>query len=209
MKAAAPAGIRDLRRPRPPIVETRTAPPRPATGRVGCGRCGPAAGELDFAMTDRHRGVRCLVRVDPDDHVHEVPPVLLVGIAVGTPTCGSCARSSLEPHHDKDPDRAALRSKARPVQAGRRFASDSTETLRRYGTTRNVTPVSSRRFEDACGGGPLDVRRRAISDIDCGGRSCAGARGSSRARGAASARFRTRCVGVADVGVDTERRRKV
>ncbi len=130
--------------------------------------------DLDLAAADSHRSVRCLVRIDTDDHVHEVPPVLLVGIAMGTPTCGSCARSSLEPHHDQDPDRAALRSKARPRrgrQALREQLDRDPPTLRNQPQRQRQSQVGASRtrwtaLHRAISGAGTRIRSRASTPPD-------------------------------------------
>ena len=68
------------------------------------------AAELDLTVAHRDRGVRCLVWIDPDHDIHDVPPESMSGIAVGTPTCGSSCSFLSRATPRQDPDRVALRS---------------------------------------------------------------------------------------------------
>src|SRR5215217_6148063 len=85
--------------------------------------------EFDLVATNGHRSVRRLVRIDPDDHVHGVPPEV-DGDRGGHSYLRIVALIPLPSH-------TSFESQT-PYRAGRRLASDPDETPRRYGTSRTA-----------------------------------------------------------------------
>src|SRR5262249_53708458 len=123
-------------RPRP--LTERCRPPHQPLDLVG-GRPHSQLAERALVLIQCHRRVRCLVRVDPDHHSHQL---LLrrcwVSTEEGMPDSRSFgARASSEPPPG-DPPTLAPRSEARPRTAGRRLQSQTPGCLGRYGPA--VTP---------------------------------------------------------------------
>src|SRR5437763_5064573 len=120
--AASPAGGPPRPRLRPPRCALRPAlRPRQQPLRLGGAGPYPQLAQRHFRRVDRHRGMRGLVRVDPDHHRHHgnaLPPVLDLGVTTvaGTPNSTDLAgtRAPLMSH-----------ATARPRQAGTSFQSQT------------------------------------------------------------------------------------
>jgi hypothetical protein len=109
--------------------------------------------------------VSCLVRIDADHDVHDVPPETLSGIAGGTPTCGSSCSFLSRATPRQDPDRVALRSSARPFASRQALREQPDRDPRRYETNRDVTAKSevvTSRTRSRCPGRGLSARRFRI-----------------------------------------------
>jgi hypothetical protein len=130
------------------------------------------ARELHLGDVDGHRGVRGLVRVDADHHLHEY---LLgrVGTTEGTPACSWFVLDPLLSHSVAKPGARSLSFDSQPAHAdGRHFESDPAGT--------------SEPYESAAGSaGSLKQALMGwlISESFNGQRRCGGVRRLSRGRG--------------------------
>ena len=131
-------------RPRSPTSASRTAPPRPTTARPGSGSLGPSSiASSSSRSLDRDRGVRRLVGVDPDDHMHGLLRALVGwGTAVGTPACepGAVPLSSHTAAKPR-PSRSSFESQTPQHEPAGPSGATPTETSRRYETA--ATPARS------------------------------------------------------------------
>ena len=131
--------------PQPTSAFHGPGPLRPGRGpghqllRLGRGRADPQLAQRLFACPDRHRGMRALMRVHADHHCHQhTPRSSPRGMAEPQRAClipDLLALAPLSSHATARPGRLAPRSKARPHAVGRRFGSQPTGPLERYGTT--------------------------------------------------------------------------
>ncbi len=134
-QVAQPGGA--LHRPGPLRPRRR---PRQQLLRLGRAGTHPQLAQRLLTRADRHRGMRALVRVDPDHHFrhqHALQHRHQTGrTAAGMPNYRMLALAPLSSHATARPGRLAPRSKARPHNAaGRRFGSQPAGPPERYGTT--------------------------------------------------------------------------
>ena len=136
---AGPADSRDLRRTRWPRCASRRLSP----GRAAWSTWRLVARTLTLGAAlvsvDGHRGVRCLVGVDADHHIHDY--LLVVVGTTGALLLWTRARSSFEPLRGEVQTGELFVRKPTGQAGGRHFESYPARTSKRYGST--ATPARS------------------------------------------------------------------